>query len=258
MTQPTDEEIEQLRRDDAQAEHMRTLADAQSRVAAMTPEERGAERERIRALRPPRPTREQAVVDAWPTVAAALTELGASDAEQWHPLFDEVASKDPNGLRGVAPSLLGRIRDGRAAVNDATKPTPEEAFAAGIAGIGATQQVFADVRAERNRQQADPHRGGEGYTLAHDDQHSVDEWAEHVTTYLTSATDAAMLDTDEARAEYRRRMVQTAATTIAAIESFDRVTGNVPLPLRAPEIVDPDAPVMMADGLVSLPVGGEG
>lgn len=95
--------------------------------------------------------------------------------------------------------------------------------------VGQTERVLDDVRSERERQQS-----VEGWTPQHDDVHSVSEWVTLITQYLGRGIDAAMeaeryqeaglSASYEAQVSmYRRRLVQVAALTIAAVESLDRL-----------------------------------
>lgn len=77
-------------------------------------------------------------------------------------------------------------------------------------------QVILEVGAERRRQQE-----AEGWSLEHDDQHSVNGWVTLLTRYLGyAAHEAEQMDGDG----YRKRLIQVAAITVAAIESYDRAT----------------------------------
>lgn len=76
-------------------------------------------------------------------------------------------------------------------------------------------RFLADVAAERIRQSIE-----EGWTVEHDDGHSVADWIMLVTRYLSRMGDAAEA-TDTSL--YYRRLVQTAAILTAQAESFLRM-----------------------------------
>ncbi len=75
-------------------------------------------------------------------------------------------------------------------------------------------EIFQAVVAERHAQ--DLRWGGP----QHDDQHTAQDW--HDLLYrLLDEVEGAHRDGDEA--EYRRVMVEIAASTVAAVQSFDRL-----------------------------------
>lgn len=88
-----------------------------------------------------------------------------------------------------------------------------------------TGRVVAQIEAERQRQREEVHGTRataqlvESWSLEHDDQHTVNDWAALIARYLGRAGDAAEAGGAD---EYRRGLVKVAAITVAAIESLDR------------------------------------
>lgn len=76
--------------------------------------------------------------------------------------------------------------------------------------------VIEEIVQERERQQHT-----EGWTLEHDDRHSVAQWMMLLTRYLGRACEEAEIQNGDG---YRRRLVQVAAIAAAAVESYDRAT----------------------------------
>lgn len=74
----------------------------------------------------------------------------------------------------------------------------------------ALERVLRDVATERAAQIA------AGYDPGHDDAHDAEELEEHIAARLLSAARATSV------AGYRRRLVQTAALALAAVERWDR------------------------------------
>lgn len=88
-----------------------------------------------------------------------------------------------------------------------------------------TGRVLAEIGDERQRQQQAVHgtrafaQSVEAWSLEHDDQHTVNDWAALIGRYLGRAGDAAEVAGGD---EYRRGLIKVAAITVAAIESLDR------------------------------------
>lgn len=78
-----------------------------------------------------------------------------------------------------------------------------------------TQRVLDAVLNERARQILD-----KGFDAEDDDQHSTDEWLTLLSRYVLLAAGAAGA-ADGPR--YRQRLIQIAAVSVAAMESYDRV-----------------------------------
>lgn len=95
--------------------------------------------------------------------------------------------------------------------------TPATATGTGMTDeqIRATKKVLDDVLSERMRQILD-----KGFDIEDDDQHSTDEWLTLLSRYILLAAGAAGA-ADGPR--YRHRLVQIAAVSAAAMESYDRV-----------------------------------
>jgi hypothetical protein len=73
--------------------------------------------------------------------------------------------------------------------------------------------IYDEIQAER--QQQDEQWGGPD----HDDNHMMWDWYGLI---VARADRAAQADQDGEYAAYRRRLIQTAALAVAAVESFDR------------------------------------
>ncbi len=78
-----------------------------------------------------------------------------------------------------------------------------------------TRTVLDAVLSERLRQVLD-----KGFGAEDDDQHSTDEWLTLLSHYVLLAAGAAGA-ADGPR--YRHRLVQIAAVSVAAVESYDRI-----------------------------------
>ncbi len=83
-----------------------------------------------------------------------------------------------------------------------------------IAPLGAERaRVVEDILTERDRQSTI------GYDFEHDSGHYTNDWVVLLARYLGKLGDAA--DGME-QADYRRRLVQISAISMAGIESLDR------------------------------------
>lgn len=140
-----------------------------------------------------------------------------------------VLSVQENGIVSAHPQMFTRNSDqNAAALLESFRPAIERHVAALGADISRAvtgdsedpaliplnlQTVYDEIRAERARQ--DVKWGGP----EHDDEHTTGVWIGDVRRYADKAEDA---ESGGDYAKWRRRMVQIAALTVAAVESHDR------------------------------------
>ena len=90
--------------------------------------------------------------------------------------------------------------------------------------VSIDSDVFREVLGERYLQEVK--WGG----ARHDDEHSPEDWIDFMRERLDRADEMIGCPEEEwpeegPDAEYRRKMVQVAALSVAAVESFDRTKG---------------------------------
>lgn len=162
--------------------------------------------------RPLAPGQPEEPVPTWEHTRAALLLVGLPENRMadWERLYESVAAARTARLswNKYGAFIGARRRElAEASVVDLRKIQNMRE----VTNLGATQRVLADIRAERARQQQ-----AEGYALEHDDDHDITDWLILIDQYAEMARNGPELP------DTRRRLVQVAALTLAAIEAVDR------------------------------------